>query len=399
MAGLHAATSRIGTRLARYIATAALLALFSMPVCARQQTGALPPALSQERIAQIDSIILSKQQQMDVPAYSVAIVQGDQVVYEKAVGLRHRSKALPVTPETLFYIGSITKTFTATLALILRDEGLVDLDAPISKYLPPEVAVPADLAGRTEITLRHLMTHTSGLPRNHPNRGNPNGSQDMYTGLEISELQAPVGERWIYSNMGFNVLGRVLERATGSSYEALVRKYIFEPLEMDDSTITLTDEDLERLAAFYWDSDPERTERPRLIWGEGQGAGAITSSLRDMARYAAFQLKTTDREGDPISLTDLQEMRMPYVAFDMFEGRPQRPVDFVGLDFHMGLGWWIVRHTETGDTEYWHGGEVDGHSAMLIYSTEKNVALAVLANLGGGRAVLSLARALSALFD
>ncbi len=411
MLGLNAWASLIGARMV-FIAIVAMLALFSRPACARQQTGDVSHALPEERITQIDSLVLRIQEQLDVPGFGVAIVRGDEVVYEKAFGFMNRSKGLPATPETLFYIGSITKTFTATLALILRDEGLIDLDDPVSKYLPAEVVVPSDPASQTEITLRHLMTHTSGLPRSHPNRKNmnvdgpidagvalPYDVEDLYTGLAMSELQSPVGERWSYSNQGFDLLGHALERATGASYEALLKKYIFEPLGMDDSTITLGEEDLERLAAFYWEADPERTERPRKVWGETQGAGAITSSVHDMAKYAAFQLKTEDRERDPLSLAGLQEMRVPNVAFDLFQGRPQRPKEFVGLEFHMGLGWWTVRHTETGNTEYWHGGEVDGHSSILIYSTEKHFTVVVLANLGGGRAVLSLARSLTALFD
>ncbi len=124
-----------------------------------------------------------------------------------------------------------------------------------------------------------------------PGIGLPYSIEDLYEGLALTELRFPVGERWNYSNQGFGLLGHVLERATGSSFEALLRKYLFEPLGMDDTTITLRDEDLERLAAYYWEADPERKERPRMEWGEVNAAGGITSSVHDMAKYAAFHTK------------------------------------------------------------------------------------------------------------
>ncbi len=168
-----------------------------------------------------------------IPGAAVGIVKDGKLIYAKGHGVRSLERQEPVEPNTLFQIGSITKVFTTTLLMKLRDEGLVGLDDPVEKYLPKNAAVPSWKNGDEVVapTLRHLATHGAGFPPNPPNRRNrpnspsvmePYSIAELYKGLAKTKLVFKPGTSWQYSNYGFGVLGHALERTAGRPYEELL---------------------------------------------------------------------------------------------------------------------------------------------------------------------------------
>lgn len=331
--------------------------------------------------AAISAVIQQAMEERDVAGASVGIVAGDRLLYSRAFG-RLNDGGDPALVDSLYQIGSITKTFTATLLCALRDEGLLRLDDPAARYLP-DLILPTDPAGAPEITLRHLATHTSGLPSNPVNRRDvprspsvmlPYSIDELHAGLRDTRLDLPVGAAVRYSNLGYGLLGHLLERAAGADLESLILGRVTGPLGMADTRITLSPDDERRLAAHYWPDGPD-TAQPRWRFGEVSGFGGLTSSVPDLARYVSFQLGALAVEPSPISLATVREMQTPQRLADQ---RWKRAI---------GLGWLIEPTDEHGPLVY-HGGELDGHSSFVGFLPDHGVGVIVLANKGGNAAEL-----------
>ncbi len=196
---------------------------------------------------------------------------------------------------TLFEIGSVTKTFTALLLSDLVEQGKVKLDDPVRMYLPESVEVPRH--GDKEITLLHLATHTSALPRIPISIGftslvsdNPYdgyGAEDLYQTLANTELRRDPGERYAYSNLAYGLLGHVLSRHANKSYEALVVERICNPLALHQTRITLDDEAQKRLAPPH---DAKGKHSSNWDFDAIAGAGALRSTTEDMLGYLEAQM-------------------------------------------------------------------------------------------------------------
>jgi serine-type D-Ala-D-Ala carboxypeptidase/endopeptidase len=197
--------------------------------------------------------------------------------------------ARPLDQHTLFEIGSVTKTFTATVLASMVQQGKVQLDDPVAKYLPSSVEVPSR-NGKT-ITLLNLATQHSGLPRLATNFAetdpqNPYADytvQNLYDFLSRYTLTRDPGAKFEYSNLGLGLLGLALSREAGTSYEAMVRSYVWQPLSMNETRIALDAADQTRFAVGHDDAD-----LPVHSWeftDASAGAGAIRSDLHDMLLY------------------------------------------------------------------------------------------------------------------
>ena len=208
-----------------------------------------------------------------------------------------------VNGDTVFEIGSVTKTFTSLLLLDMVQRSELKLDDPAAKYLPDGVTVPA--YDGTEISLFNLAAQDSGLPFNADNMldadlltaYNAYGAQDMYAFLAGFALTAAPGTRFEYSNLGMSLLGHVMERRAGMSYEALVVSRILDVLGMDDTRITLT-ADQQRRRAVGHDMAGDRTSYYALK--VMQAAGSLNSTANDMLKYLSAQLGFTTTPLDPL---------------------------------------------------------------------------------------------------
>jgi tetratricopeptide (TPR) repeat protein len=191
-------------------------------------------------------------------------------------------------------------------------------------------------------------------------------------GLAKTKLAFPTGERWGYSNLGYGLLGLALERAAGRPYEQLLRQYVFTPLRMTHSTVTLRGEHRSLLATPYRDDDPTRKTEP---WDLGllSPAGGVASSVADLAKFLSLQFRAGEAGVVPVSGSTLLEAQTPqrFIA------------DWSSAN---GLGWRIDRSDEIGNVVS-HGGDVDGYASYVGFSPVHKIGVVVLTNSGIGRPV------------
>jgi CubicO group peptidase (beta-lactamase class C family) len=276
-------------------------------------------------------------------------------------GLADIDSRTPVTEDTVFRIGSITKTFTAIAVMQLAEQGLVGLAAPARDYLRAYRLIPAK-PGHRPPTVRHLLTHTAGLPQLvYPARAFqpvlgetvPYGQRvpalaDFYRGG--LRLIAEPGTRHTYSNHGFATLGQIVEDVTGEPLGAYFRDRIFGPLGMTDTDLARSDQVMARLATGY----ALRADGPRPV-RDGDlittGAGAIYSTTRDMARYVAALLSGGSGEHGQI----LQPGTLASLFAPHYQPDPRLP----------GVGLAFFRHDLGGHLVAGHDGLVPGFTSQL----------------------------------
>ncbi|MCC6317535.1 MAG: beta-lactamase family protein [Gemmatimonadaceae bacterium] len=323
-----------------------------------------------------------------IPGVSVGVVVNDGMVYADGIGYASRHARIPATADTPYNVASVTKLFTATLAIQLAVDGLLDLEAPVSRYLPDSVRVPLDPTGHS-ITARHLLTHSAQLPRNPPNRRNQPISgpidpgvwdaydvSDLYSALAATKLSGPLGETMEYSNYGYALLGHVVERVAGQPYEQLLRARLLAPLRMTESGITMSAAQMRRRAADYWEDDDARVEqRTHARFGEVAGFIGMTSTVRDLSRFLIAHLGTTADDRRALSRDVAARMAEPQLHVETTSGRR----------YDMALGWFrrIASDSVSATPLLWHTGEIDGHSSGVFLRPQERIGIIVLQNLGG----------------
>lgn len=324
-----------------------------------------------ERLNQAVSALLKPGLMGNSAGMCIGAVHGDRT-YFLGVGRKHLSDPAPPDGDTVFEIGSITKTFTCALLASLAREGSVSLDDPVASLLSGWT-VP-EREGR-KITLKDLATHRSGLPR-MPDTPMPgaildalqfrafvdpyrNGTAEYVRGF-LAEYQLPrtPGTRDEYSNLGMGLLGYALSQKAGQPYESLLRQRILEPLDMTDTVVTLTAEGESHLAQGYIGPlalGSVGIVFPMSPWtfADGfQGCGAIKSTVHDMLKY--IRANITAPEG-PLGaeLARIQE--------------PQYDVE--DLDkCKVGLGMFAIEIPGLDDPMYWHNGGTGGYSSFMGFS-------------------------------
>ncbi|MEM9480536.1 MAG: serine hydrolase domain-containing protein [Verrucomicrobiota bacterium] len=347
---------------------------------------------SMNKSAQVDAIVREVHEGVPVPGIAVGIVLGDELVYGKGFGFRRLSDEKPAGADTLFHVGSVSKPITATLLAALMERGVIALDDPVAKHLPESVSLPTYDGAPVELTVRHLATHSSGLPRDPPNRRNvwyglrlnpgqakPYSVEELYVALGKTKLLFEPGSECSYSNFGYGLLGHVLEMAGGKPLEELMKQVLFKPLGMKETTVTMDEGALENFATHYWHDDRRRprSDRPRTEFGEIFGHGGVVSSVEDLARFVSFQFSG---KPDVLSLVALDKMR---TGRENSLGEPLL-LERDGVEMQMCIGWRVQEADKNGGIVN-HSGEMDGHSAYVAYAPRAKLGVIVLANLGGAR--------------
>ncbi|MEO8226940.1 MAG: serine hydrolase [Gemmatimonadota bacterium] len=267
----------------------------------------------------------------------------------------------PLDGNTVFEIGSVTKTFTAVLLAEMVGRGEVALDDPVARYLPSEVRVPAR-NGRA-ITLLDLATQSSGLPRLPSNMtpkdpANPYADYteaQLYAFLNEYQLIRDPGAEYEYSNLGVGLLGLALARRADMSYEQLLTERVLRPLGMNDTRITLTDDMRRRFATGHADgSAVENWDLPVLA-----GAGAIRSTANDLLKFVAANLASTG----------------PLHAAMVAAQTARRPIPG---DQQIGLAWHISEHA--GTRIIWHNGGTGGYHTFVGFVPAAHRGVVILAN-------------------
>jgi CubicO group peptidase (beta-lactamase class C family) len=288
-------------------------------------------------------------------------------------GVTSLENPMPVDRDTAFLLGSVTATYTATALMCLVADGQVELPAPVRDYLP-ELRL-ADERATAEITVRHLLNHTSGLDWGViADTGEGEDALARYVS-RLGELEqvAPPGTRASYSQAGFNMAGRILEKITGMSYERAVARLLFEPLGLAHSFFARDDIMTRRFSVGHNLGQDDRMHVARL-WRRARGdnpGGGIASSAADQLRWAAFHLGDgyVNGSGRVLGGEVLAQMRVPTV-----------PLRGSTLGDAIGLGW-FVRDID-GVRAAGHGGTANGQFAELLIVPEHDFAVVSLANAG-----------------
>jgi D-alanyl-D-alanine carboxypeptidase len=297
------------------------------------------------------------------PGAAVIVTQNGRVIFRKGYGLANIELKVPIRPEMVFRIGSVTKQFTTVAVLMLVQEGKIALDAEITDYLP-------DYPTHGEkITIEHLLTHTSGI-KSYTDM--PEWMPLWRKDLPLPELiglfkdQPPEfrpGERWAYNNSAFVLLGAVIEKVSGQSYAQFLAERIFKPLGMDATRYDVTEQVVPGRVAGYNKGANGWENAAYLSMTHPHGAGALMSSVDDLARWdkALYTRKL-------VKPALLQKAWKPYILAD-------------GRSTQYGFGWGI---TTIGEQAFIaHGGGINGFICAGVRMPEKRIYVAILTNRTG----------------
>jgi CubicO group peptidase (beta-lactamase class C family) len=328
-------------------------------------------AASFEHIA---TFIEGQRQRLNIPGVSLAIVEGDQIVYLRGFGQAHPGGETP-SPHTPFFIGSTTKSFTALAVMQLVEAGKVELDAPLQRYLPWFRV--ADPQASARITVRHLLNQTSGLPllpgwevmTDFDER--PGAAERQGRALSSLRLTHPAGEAFEYSNVNYNLLGLVIEAASHEPYAAYIQKHIFDPLEMHHSYTSKTVAQADGLAVGHqsWFGVPVAV--PDLPVASAMlPAGMLISSAEDMGHYLIAHLNAGRyKEVQILSPEGIAELHRPAAETKMLSGAKG----------WYAMGWFTERVGQTCILS--HSGLVPDFYAYMALLPEKKDGVVLLYNL------------------
>lgn len=320
-----------------------------------------------------------------LPGLSAGIVHDQTLVWARGFGYADVEGRAPATPETLYRIASITKLFTSTAIVQLRDAGRLRLDDPVETHLP-WFRLERRVADATPITIRHLLTHTSGLPRE---AGFPYWTDSSFP--TIDEVREALGRQaavlapdtaWKYSNLALTLAGEIVSAASGVPYPDYIQRHILDPLGMRDTLVRTPAPDHPRLARGYGRRLPTgpRTLRPLTDARGLTPAANMTTSVRDLARFAMLQFRDGPAGGAQI-------LAGPTV-------REMQRVHWLEPDWQAGwgLGFRIVR--QDGRTRVGHGGAVSGYRTQLWCLPADRVAVVVLSNADDGNPLAGVEKAI-----
>jgi CubicO group peptidase (beta-lactamase class C family) len=319
--------------------------------------------------AAIDRYVQNEMDAQRIPGLAIGIVEGSRTVHLRGFGKADPS-GRKVTPQTLFFNGSTTKSFTALAIMQLREAGKLELDAPVQRYLPWWRVADADASAR--ITVRQLLYQVSGLSKatgnEHATSGDssPSALEDQVRELRSAKLTAPVGKTWQYSNANYNILGLIVEKVSGQSYETYVKQHILDPLEMHNSVMSETAAKSRGLVTGYryWFGFPFAADLP---FNRGNlPAGGLISSAEDMAHYLSAQVNDgrygTKAIVSPAGMAELH--------------RAGVPTGHSGVSYAMG---WDVGKTDGIPTLAHDGSSFNAH-ANLVLIPEGNWGIVLLEN-------------------
>jgi CubicO group peptidase (beta-lactamase class C family) len=276
------------------------------------------------------------------------LIQDREVIAQEFFGLADTEKQEPVDEDTIFHWASITKTFTGVAVMQLRDRGLLKLDDPIIKYLPELSAVHNPFGDMSQITIRHLMTHTAGFRAAtwpwggdkdwHPHE--PQHWSQLVAMMPYTEILFKPGSKFSYSNPGIVFLGRVIELLAKENYEVYIDKNIFKPLKMSKSYFDATPPHLlkYRSHSYYLKGGKLTPARFDVDTGITVSNGGLNSPLEDMVRYIGFLMGDDEKEDYDLVLkrSSLEEMFQQQIAIDpgaVIEPEGQNRKDAMGLTF------------------------------------------------------------------
>jgi CubicO group peptidase (beta-lactamase class C family) len=310
------------------------------------------------------------------PGVCVAVVARGASPRFFAFGRRDVDADAPVRPDTVFRVASITKVFSGMALLQLRDAGVLGLDDPITRWIPEAHVLP-------RITLRHLVTHTSGLPRDVPAGGTREDALVAKLGW-VRPTAAP-GARTAYSNFAMALAGPIVRRASGTAYREWMSARVFEPLGMAGAAWEASQVPADRLATGYLTRAAQgrrRFEASRSEWrmGAAESFGGLYASAEDMARFVAFQLSAgldVADAGVPLARASLRESQTSAIVVP---GETVRYGVCWRIDGPVAVQLAPAHFAPSSASRLVHGGATDEYSAAVVLDATRGAGVVVLSN-------------------
>lgn len=335
-----------------------------------------PTVLAQDNVIltdEIDAFVDDRMDQSSIPGVALTIVQDGQVLHSRGFG--HASDGQAVTPQTPFIIGSTTKSITALAVMQLVDAGMVDLDAPVQRYIPTFTLADSEASGG--ITVRHLLTMSSGIPADAGGEAFRSTTAmtpiEAVRSLRTASLAFDPGSAFEYVNANYVILGLLIETVSGQSYGDYLQQHIFAPLEMHHS---YTDPALARQDGFadgyrYWFGRPVAYKMPYL---EAMvPAGYVISTSEDLSHYLMMYLNNGVYNGtaiiSPEGLAELQQPVFEYPLGDWARGTTS----------HYAMGW-LVGGPWGDEPTVFHPGAAPSFTATLHLKADQRLAVVTLTN-------------------
>jgi CubicO group peptidase (beta-lactamase class C family) len=335
---------------------------------ATQAAGATQTVDLSQRLAAIEKAIEAKRQEYHIPGVSLVIVKDNQIIYIKGLGLKDVERNLPVTPDTLFAIGSSTKAFTGMAAVMSVDDGKLSLDDSPKKFLPYFQLQDKDADAR--IKLRDLLSHRSGLDRTDISMATGKlNREELIRVAGLARPTAKLGEKFLYQNVMFAAAGEIVAKAQGTTWDQFIETRIFKPLGMRASNTTVAAMQKSRdyaLGYTYNDDTKETKHVPMREIAAAAPAGAVNSNARDMAEWLRLMLNGGVFEGKRLvsekSFNELLAVQNKVIG-----------------NVNYGLGWFL--RDWNGHKVAEHGGNIDGFNAQVAFMPDQKLGFVLLTNI------------------
>ena len=317
----------------------------------------------------------------DLPGVALAMVDDQEIIWQGAIGLANVEEGVPATEKTIYKMWSMAKAFTALETMRLVEEGLVELDAAVTDYLP-DFAIQSRFLDAQPITIRSLLTHHSGLPRNgcqHLDRGSPGPTalRRVVESLKDCWLAYSPGTRFKYSNVGVDTLGRIIEVMRGESFAAYMSEHILGPTGMDSSAFLASGTPANREIApgyEYWEGDYYPIEQGDIV---KLASGNLYSTIEDMGAFLQFLFRDGAAGGGQLIGPDTLEL--------MFQGTGSSARD----PMPMGLGWKTARILGAEQLVWHDGGPTDGTGSFVAFLPERKLGIVLISNQTGFEASIA----------
>lgn len=331
----------------------------------------------QEKIEAIDKELNTVIEKSKAAGFAIAIVKGNETIYTKGFGYRDIENKLPVTPNTVFAIGSTTKAFTASLIGILESEGKVDLNQSPRTYIPELNFYNSEM--NSQITIKDLMTHRTGLPR-HDGSWKSFGldsKEELLTRIAFQEPIAPLRNKWVYNNFMYFVQGIIVERVTEQSWKQNIEQKFFEPLEMTNSNTNLDALNKNPQSAIgYYFKDGINAEIDYYDLAAMEAAGAINSSVTDMSKWMMVWLNNGQYNGHQVIPSTYAKVAMSSQM--IITGKFPKDTDPGTFMNNYGYGWFVKSYK--GHYRTTHGGGIEGFTAEITLFPTDDLGIVILTN-------------------
>lgn len=338
------------------------------------------------RFSGFDEYIQETMQSWHCPGAAVAVIRGDEVLYEGAFGLRDIGQQLPLTKDTRFPMASVTKSVTAMSVALLVDEGKLEWDKPVREYMPEFILDDAYATQHT--TVRDMLSHRTGLARHDWAVWRQDISlAEFVKRLRHFKFAATFREKFLYTNIMYYATAYLVEKVSGTKWDRFVGERIFEPLGMGASNFVPepVQEGQVNAVGYRVERDDEGNPIGHIPMDFGPhtevspgAAGALFSTLSDMTQWLRVHVNE-GRAGDTqlVSPANLKQMHLPHTVIP---GGGISEALFGNTIFTYGLGWDAVPYR--GHTLVQHGGNVEGHSVMVGFVPGADVGVVTLTNVG-----------------